>query len=160
MAEWHLYLSRFYESKRSFQRSYEHYLRYFALKDSIYNEENTVRTTQQQLNYEFDKRSAADSVKNAEASKQAQFRHDEEMSHQRGLTYAGIVGFAAMILITTLSYRAYKAKIRSNAEIAKQKERVEEKQKEIMDSIHYAKRIQQSLLPTEKYIAKRLKQQG
>jgi hypothetical protein len=37
-------------------------------------------------------------------------------------------------------------------EIETQKQRVEEKQKEIIDSIQYAKRIQQSLLPTEKYI--------
>jgi hypothetical protein len=37
-----------------------------------------------------------------------------------------------------------------------QKHLVEEKQKEILDSIHYAKRIQQSLLPTEKYIERHL----
>jgi len=34
---------------------------------------------------------------------------------------------------------------------------LEVRQKEIMDSIHYAKRIQQSLLPTEKYIEKNLR---
>ena len=39
-----------------------------------------------------------------------------------------------------------------------QKEIVEEKQKEILDSIRYAKRIQQSLLPTEKYIDKKFKE--
>ncbi len=33
---------------------------------------------------------------------------------------------------------------------------IEEKQKEILDSIHYAKRIQQALLPTQKYISKNL----
>ena len=38
--------------------------------------------------------------------------------------------------------------------ILRQKELVEEKQKEILDSIHYARRIQKSLLPTEKYIHK------
>ena len=32
----------------------------------------------------------------------------------------------------------------------------EEKQKEILDSIRYAKRIQHSLLPNEKYISKSL----
>jgi hypothetical protein len=37
-----------------------------------------------------------------------------------------------------------------------QKYLVEEKQKEIIDSIKYAKRIQQSLLPTDKYIGKSL----
>ena len=42
------------------------------------------------------------------------------------------------------------------AEVVKQKQVLEEKQKEILDSIQYAKRIQQSLLPTEKYIERNL----
>jgi hypothetical protein len=41
--------------------------------------------------------------------------------------------------------------------ISRQKEIVEEKQKEVLDSIRYAKRIQNSLLPTDRYIDKVLK---
>ena len=41
-------------------------------------------------------------------------------------------------------------------ETEEQKAIIEEKQKEILASIHYAKRIQQSLLPTEKYIERNL----
>ena len=41
--------------------------------------------------------------------------------------------------------------------IEAQKKLVEEKQKEILDSIHYARRIQNAILPTEKYIDKTLK---
>ena len=40
--------------------------------------------------------------------------------------------------------------------ITEQKELIEDRQKEIIDSIHYAKRIQDSLLPTEKYIDRHL----
>ena len=43
-------------------------------------------------------------------------------------------------------------------EIAKQKEVIEEKQKEILDSIHYAKRIQTALLTNEKYIERVLRE--
>lgn len=39
-------------------------------------------------------------------------------------------------------------------EVVKQKHLIEEKQKEIIDSINYARRIQNSLIPTEKYIHK------
>lgn len=53
--------------------------------------------------------------------------------------------------------------IRQKDEIESQKEKlqlayfeIEEKQKEILDSIHYAKRIQRSLLPTEKYLVRTL----
>ena len=34
---------------------------------------------------------------------------------------------------------------------------VEEKQREILDSIHYAKRIQMALMPNENYISKKMK---
>jgi two-component system, sensor histidine kinase PdtaS len=41
-------------------------------------------------------------------------------------------------------------------EIANQKGIIEEKNKSILDSIHYTKKIQQSLLPTELYIERTL----
>ena len=41
--------------------------------------------------------------------------------------------------------------------VENQKKLVEEKQKEVLDSIRYAKRIQQSLMPTEKFIERILK---
>jgi two-component system sensor histidine kinase ChiS len=40
------------------------------------------------------------------------------------------------------------------AEVVKQKHLLEEKNKEVMDSITYARRIQSSLMPTEKYISR------
>ena len=42
------------------------------------------------------------------------------------------------------------------AEVRKQKDVIEEKQKEIVDSIHYAKRIQSTILPSNDYLAKNL----
>lgn len=41
-------------------------------------------------------------------------------------------------------------------ELNESKEKTEEKNKEILDSIHYAKRIQQALLPNEKYIERHI----
>jgi adenylate cyclase len=46
------------------------------------------------------------------------------------------------------------------AEIHLQKEKLVEKNKEIMDSIHYARRIQSALMPTEKFLDKLLKKKG
>ncbi|MGZ3904892.1 MAG: hypothetical protein ACXVC6_14425 [Bacteroidia bacterium] len=45
-------------------------------------------------------------------------------------------------------------------DLRKQHEIIEEKNKEILDSLHYAKRIQQALLPQDVYIAKNLKEKG
>ena len=66
-----------------------------------------------------------------------------------------------MLILAFVVYRGYSNKKKSNEIITAQKQEVEfqrdvieEKQKEIIDSIYYARRIQKSLLPTEKYIHK------
>jgi len=57
-----------------------------------------------------------------------------------------------IIVFLFLLFKRYKVSQAQKEVISKQKELVDEKQKEIMDSIKYARRIQESLLPTEKYI--------
>jgi hypothetical protein len=47
-----------------------------------------------------------------------------------------------------------------NAQITEQKMLIEEKQKEILDSIHYARRIQNTLMPRESFIDRLLKKWG
>jgi len=58
----------------------------------------------------------------------------------------------------------YRQKQKANLLLAKQRDEiqmqktlVEEQKRDIIDSIRYARRIQQSLLPTEKYIERVLK---
>ncbi|MDO9001740.1 MAG: hypothetical protein Q7W45_18380, partial [Bacteroidota bacterium] len=67
-----------------------------------------------------------------------------------------IVGFGLVLILALFILRGYKQKQKANAIIITQKRLVDEKQKEILDSIHYAKRIQTALLPSEKYIEKSL----
>ena len=56
------------------------------------------------------------------------------------------------------SYNTLEQKVKNRTkELAEEKHLVEEKQKEILDSIRYAKRIQNALLPQEKYINRKIK---
>ena len=71
------------------------------------------------------------------------------------------IGVAAILFVSILYSRIKKARrdlIKKNEEIQLQKMIIEEKQKEIISSINYAKRIQQSILPTEKYLDRIFKQ--
>lgn len=81
-------------------------------------------------------------------------------NERKGVLIAGggITGLLVLVLLV-LSFRAYRTKRKANVllhnqneEISQQKEVIEEKQKEIVDSIHYAKRIQTTLLASEKAI--------
>ena len=61
-----------------------------------------------------------------------------------------------MIIVALISFIAFRNKRKANIEIEKQKLIVEEKQKEIIDSIYYAKRIQNALMPSERLFEKHL----
>ncbi len=67
--------------------------------------------------------------------------------------------FLAVIPILLNAYlisEFVKAKQKAEKQISEQKQVLEEKQKEILDSIRYAKRIQNALLPHEKYVERKL----
>jgi hypothetical protein len=69
-----------------------------------------------------------------------------------------IVLFFAVFLFNSLRKSRQKKLIiiSKNEEAKTQMKLIEEKNRELLDSIHYAKRIQTSLLPTNKYIVKHL----
>ncbi len=141
----------------NFREAYEHYKLFVQYKDSLSNSENTQRQTRLELQYAFDKKTAADSIRNAEQMKQEQLRNEQEVARQKTFTYGGALGFLMMLVIAGISFRAYRQKRKANDIISRQKNMVEAKQKEILDSIRYAKRIQQGIMPTEKYIGRTLK---
>jgi hypothetical protein len=70
-----------------------------------------------------------------------------------GLKYLAII---PMFLNAYLISEFVKARQKAEKQISEQKTLVEEKQKEILDSIRYAKRIQNSQLPPISYIEKEL----
>ena len=80
----------------------------------------------------------------------AQFKQERT---QRNALYGSI---ALLIVFGGFMFNRFRATQKQKSIIQVQKQVVEEKQREVLDSIHYAKRIQQSLLPTEKYIYKSL----
>lgn len=132
---------------------YRNFIRY---RDSLNNEENTKQMVRLQMQYNFDKVQVADSIKNAEHIAQEQLKHEQQIDQQRTYSYGGVLGFGLMLVVALVSFRAYKQKQKDNHIISEQKALVEEKQKEILDSIHYARRIQSALITPEKKIGKDL----
>ncbi len=132
------------------------YKKFLLYRDSIDDQNNSRKASQLQMAYEFDKKQLADSIQTVEQFKIDEEKHQQEISEQKTYTYGGIIGFLLMIIFSSVSFRAYRQKRKDNLLVSEQIDLVEEKQKEILDSIRYAKRIQQSLLPSEKYIENNL----
>ncbi|MBI3511592.1 MAG: hypothetical protein HY064_13100, partial [Bacteroidetes bacterium] len=133
-------------------RSLHYFKSYVNLRDTLFSQENKKQLVQKEMNYEFDKKQEkqkADQDKKDALAKEQLKQKETERNYF-------IAGFALVLALAGFIFRSYRQKQKANEIISQQKLMVEEKQKEILDSIHYAKRIQQSLLPNEKYIAKNL----
>jgi tetratricopeptide (TPR) repeat protein len=144
----------------NFEKAYKHFKQYVLLKDSINNINIKKLTIKNELKYEYEKKAAADSVRVSEEKKLTTVKLKQEQT-QRYYLYCGL-GLTALFGIFMFNRFRITQKQKNVIQqqktiVEQQKHLVDEKQKEILDSIRYAKRIQQSLMPTEKYISRNIK---
>ena len=159
-----------YEAKRAtgdYKGAMESYELFIALRDSVNNEANKKSAIRSQLKYEYQKEAAADSVahakeseiKNAELAKQK-----AEISAKKNQQYALFGGLGLVMIFAGFMFNRFKITQKQKeviedqkAEVEIQKILVEAKQKEVIDSIIYAKRIQLAQIPTEKRVSEMIK---
>ncbi len=136
------------------------YKKYVAYRDSVNNDESTKNSVRISMQYDFDKKQAADSVKVAEEKKVEAAELKTEQDKQYSL-YGGLVlllALSAFVLNRFRITRKQKLVIESQKEeVEMQKKIIEEKNKDVLDSIYYARRIQRALLPSERYVNTNLK---
>lgn len=147
-------LSEIYEEMGDGKAALEHFKKYILNKDSVYNEENTKKNVQAEMNFEFEKKEAATKLEQEKKEAVAV----AESKKQKAILWS-VCGILVLVFaFAVFAYRSYLQKQKANVEITRQKEVIEEKQKEILDSIYYARRIQRALIPSDRYILKRLQQ--
>lgn len=148
-------LYRTYAKLPNWQKAFDFYQSYNLLDDSLNNLETQKLAIKQQTQYEFDKQKVLD---DAEHEKQLAIEK-EAKAKQKIITYAtaGGLGLVAIFLIFVFNRlqvtRKQKAVIEEQKTVVeKAHHELEEKNKEIMDSITYAKRIQSAILPPNKLV--------
>ncbi|MDF2449662.1 MAG: protein serine/threonine phosphatase [Bacteroidota bacterium] len=126
------------------------------MRDSLNNLSNQKALITQNTKYEYEKKAAADSVRVYEERKVLSAQLKQEKT-QRLALYCGIILVA---IFGAFMYNRFKITQKQNALISQQKEElqvqkelVEAHQKETLDSIHYAKRIQTALITNADVIA-------
>jgi tetratricopeptide (TPR) repeat protein len=121
--------------------AYKHYKKYIFYRDSIVNEQTRKAGIKNQLRYEFEKKEAI--IKEQQEKERAITVGKSRF--QTAIIVCTILGLVIVLLFAFVIYRSLKTANR-------QKMIIEEKQKEILDSIRYAQRIQNSLLPSDRFI--------
>lgn len=155
----HQYLYTLYKAWNRPELALNNYELFIAYRDSIFNEENTRATLRQELKFGYDKKAAADSVKASEEKKVINAQLKQEQT-QRYALYGGLslVALFSVFMVNRFRVTNRQKKVIEEQKyvVEEQKKAVEEKQKEILDSIHYAKRIQTALMPSDKYVKRNL----
>ncbi|WP_170227947.1 tetratricopeptide repeat protein [Vicingus serpentipes] len=127
---------------------------HIQMRDSINNKENQKVTIQQQAKYEYEKQKTIDDAFN---EKQLEVEK-EAKAKQQVITYAtgcllGLVAIFSIFVMNRLKVTRKQKKV-----IEQQKEVVEMAHQEIKDSITYAKRIQNAILPSSKLVKEYLQE--
>lgn len=166
-------LSLAYAKMDKYKDAYEMHLLYKQMTDSVNNETNKKAAIQQSVQYEYEKKAAADSVKSAEEKKVSQaklFASEAKLKQEQTQRFALYGGLAILFVFAGFMYNRFKVTHKQkqiielkeketqhqNIIITQQKNLVEEKHKEITDSINYAERIQRSFLASESLLSENL----
>ncbi len=155
------------QSSNTLSYAYEHlgkesdalkfYKIFNAYKDSVYNKDNTEKSIQAELKYEFSKQAE----KEKQEHEKKELEQTEAAKRQVIIRNSLILGFLLLLILAFLIFRNLKQKQKANrklqgaySEIEVKSNLLESKNKEVFDSIKYAKRLQEAILPNNEFIKK------
>ncbi len=149
MKEAYQILSDIYADKKDFANAYGYYRRYAALKDTLHAEEVKEQFSEMQTKYETAKKEQ-EIDRLEQQNKIQELRHEDEVQRQKNLFIGGLI---FVLLGALFIYSRYRIKKKANAKLEKAYHEIELKNQHITDSINYAKRIQEAILPTDEEIS-------
>jgi two-component system, NtrC family, sensor kinase len=88
----------------NFKQALEHYKLFITTRDSMVNKENTKKITQQQMQYDFDKKQVADSLKYVKEKEIGALL----LQRQKAITWTGFAGVALTLLFLLFMYRSFR----------------------------------------------------
>ncbi len=137
-----------YELKGDWRKAYSELYLFWTLSDSLNNASIQKAALKQKLNYEHEKKLLK--IKK-EQEKIAAITKVEERNKNLIIGAISIV-LVIVVIFSFFLYHRFQINKRQKKIIEQQKNIVEEKNKEIIDSIRYAKRIQSAILPPQNVV--------
>lgn len=145
-------MSEIYEDMKDPAKALAYFKLQASVKDSLLNESTNKSIAEMQTRFDSEKKEKENELLQKEnVLKDTQIEKEQTVKKY-------LYAFVGLILVLGfVLYNAYNNKRRSNVLLTTQKDQITQQKKEIIDSIHYARRIQQSLLPPQKYIERNMK---
>ncbi|HEU4717516.1 MAG TPA: tetratricopeptide repeat protein [Bacteroidia bacterium] len=138
-----------YEKSGDFKNAYKYYSLYATKKDSISSSD--MKNQMDQMEESLREEKLREQNASLEQSKMLQ---DVQLNRSHIISYTAFGGIALVLLLAFALFKRYQLKKKANdllkernREIQSQKTIIEEKNRDISDSINYAKKIQDTVLP-------------
>ncbi|HEY1040813.1 MAG TPA: tetratricopeptide repeat protein [Bacteroidia bacterium] len=151
-------LYRLFLAKKQYKAALDYHLQYTLLNDSINGKEKTNAARELEKKYQSEKKQAEIEKLNAEknASESESKRKSQLIIF---ICIGGAMALAALVfsIFAVVKIRKSNTQLTQlNKEVLLQKDELQDKNKSITDSIHYAQRIQSVLLTSHSYIRENL----
>jgi serine phosphatase RsbU (regulator of sigma subunit) len=151
-------LSQVYEKLNNASLALQYHKLLMDIKDSLFTEQNSKQIADINTKYETEKKDKQILQKENQISKQEAQANQHQA--QMNILFAGLI---ILLLVIFFVIRGLRRKQKTNRELGIKNQKIEtaykvieEKKKEITDSINYALRIQQAILPSVSEIKKSL----
>ena len=162
--DFHFLLSLLYEETKRPAQALFHYKKFIALRDTIFSQENNKKLIRSELNYEYAKKKAVEDARHKAQIESQKLIASEKAKKHNIILSSVLTGMILVIFFAGFIFRSLRiaSKQKSiieqkNVETERQKREIELRQKEILDSIHYARRIQMAQVPSENRVYSMLK---
>ncbi len=177
----YILLSEIYAAKGNYKQAYENQRFLNMVNDSIYNNESSKQINEMKTKYETESKEKEIRLLNKDKEIK-EIAYNEKLKKQRIIIFSFVIGFLIISGFSIILFRLYQQKKVANVLLAMQKEEILEKNEElnqqkeeitaqrdeielqrneiekknihITDSIRYAKRIQQAILPSKELVEK------
>ena len=143
--------SKYYEATGDYKMANYYMRKYYEGKDTVTNNQLKTELSDQKSEFDRENAKAMLTIQKMEA--------DKHLKSKEAITWGLILSSIFFIIVLVLSVNRYRIKQNSYVKLNEyknqlivQKEKIELTQKEIIDSINYAKRIQSSVLTPKKFI--------
>lgn len=168
MKETYYKLASLYNEKNDFNKAYDYYKLYSETKDSLLNQENSKLITEMNTKYTTEKKEKEIELlkKNEDIQKLELAKKKNELDSQRTISISAFAGFILLMIVAILMFSRYQLKKKANNQLQQAFNLIEEKNSlieksnlMITDSIVYAKRIQDAILPATEDLSKALSEE-
>jgi serine phosphatase RsbU (regulator of sigma subunit) len=155
MSKLYYSFSEYYETIGNKTLAYDYLKKHIFLNNKLVSNEIKLKGLRKDFTEQYEKQLYIDSLENAKKEAinlEVLKRKDTELTARRNQQLLLGIGLMVSAILLFLVYVRYKHNLKQKKIIEQQHISLREKNKEILDSINYAKRLQDAILPGEKMI--------